>query len=259
MIPGGIQKTSLIDYPGKLACVIFLSGCNLRCPYCHNPGLAEGRLRSMEFPDMSRIMDFLERRIGLLDGVVVSGGEPTIHPGLESLCRKIKAMGYALKLDTNGTRPRVIRRLLEKGLVDYVAMDLKTDLDRYGELGARDGVNSALGESIRLLLRSAVTYEFRTTCVKPFVDETVVKNLARTIRGARLYALQPFQETVVLRPEFFGEKSPAFDRRSLQALVRAAVPYVERCILRGADNAAPLEGPMRGSNPDRPVTTTRPL
>jgi pyruvate formate lyase activating enzyme len=145
MVLGGLQKSSLIDYPGKISCVLFLSGCNFACPYCHNPDLAMGCVAANISEDS--IYDFLERRREFLDGVVISGGEPTIQKDLIQLCRKIKQMGYPVKLDTNGSRPRVVQILIEEGLVDYIAMDIKTDTARYSSLMKKDAPRSA-GENI---------------------------------------------------------------------------------------------------------------
>ncbi|MBW1769313.1 MAG: anaerobic ribonucleoside-triphosphate reductase activating protein, partial [Deltaproteobacteria bacterium] len=138
MLFGGLQKSSLIDYPGKLSCVLFLSGCNFDCPYCHNPGLVKGRFSDHAQFEEKTVYDFLEKRRGFLDGVVVSGGEPTLQKDLVSLCEKLKEMGYPVKLDTNGSRPQVLRSLIDEGLVDYIAMDIKTDLLRYSSFIKND-------------------------------------------------------------------------------------------------------------------------
>ena len=130
----GLQKNSLIDYPGKASCVLFLFGCNFDCPYCHNPDLVRGGLSCHASLDEKTVYEFLERRKGLLDGVVISGGEPTLDKDLVFLCEKIKQIGYPLKLDTNGSQPQVIKRLIQEGLIDYIAMDIKTDPLHYSPL-----------------------------------------------------------------------------------------------------------------------------
>ncbi len=231
MVLGGLQKSSLIDYPGRISCVAFFSGCNFDCPYCHNPDLARGELTQSTL-DNAALIKFLSRRKGLLDGVVMSGGEPTLHDGLGKLCRRVKDMGFGIKLDTNGSRPHVLERLLNNGLVDYVAMDIKTDPDDYGHLAKGRSVSADIKRSVRILMGAGVDYEFRTTCVKPFVDESIIRNIARLIKGARLYALQRFQEETLLHPDFFKEKTSRFKESELSRLKSIAGRWVERCLIR---------------------------
>lgn len=207
---GGIQKQSLIDFPGRLSCVLFLTGCNLDCPYCHNPALARGEVPDPEAPGIEEAMDFLKWRRNFLDGVVISGGEPTIHPGLERLCADIRALGYPVKLDTNGSRPAVVERLIDRGLVDYIAMDVKTHplLYRHHFRSACDP--AAFLESIRLVIDSGIDHEFRTTCVRPLVSPGIIDAIARLIAGARRFVLQQFRPSEILRPDFFlnGQSRP---------------------------------------------------
>ena len=161
----GLQKMTLLDFPGKVACTVFLSGCNYRCPFCHNAELLDGSAQ----PLMSReeFLSFLSKRRGLLDGVCISGGEPTLHAGLKELMQDIKAMGYAIKLDTNGSRPVLLKELVNEGLVDYVAMDIKNCPARYAETCGLPKVDlGAIEESARFLLSGAVDSEFRTTVVR---------------------------------------------------------------------------------------------
>ena len=147
MVFGGLQKNSLIDYPGKVSCVLFLSGCNFDCPYCHNPDLAKDSSLCPVLLDEKAVFDFLQRRKGFLDGVVISGGEPTLQKDLLVLCKKIKELGYLIKLDTNGSRPQVIKRLIDEGLVDYIAMDIKTDPFHYSPLIAKSQIPPAQPEA----------------------------------------------------------------------------------------------------------------
>ena len=229
---GGIQKNSLIDYPGKLSCVLFLSGCNFDCPYCHNPDLAKGCARCPFFDGEEQLFSFLDKRKHFLDGVVISGGEPTLQQDLETLCRRIKQMGYPVKLDTNGSRPEVLEKLLGQKLVDYVAMDVKTDPQRYAPAICRKKDPSAVLASIKLIMAEAPDYEFRTTCVRPLVDEGVVERIAQRIAGARLYALQHFEDGCVLHPEYFHHPHPGFDQETLETMRDMAAPYVQRCSIR---------------------------
>jgi pyruvate formate lyase activating enzyme len=229
---GGVQKNSLIDYPGKVSCVLFLSGCNFSCPYCHNPDLARGRLMGNACPDEKAVYDFLERRKGFLDGVVVSGGEPTLDKGLFLLCEKIKRMGYPIKLDTNGSQPQVIKQLIDEGLVDYIAMDVKTDLLYYSPLIVKDSDPAQILASIHTIMETAGAYEFRTTCVKPIVDEHSIAKIAKAIRGATLYVLQHFRNGRVLHPEYFAENQRSYDEDGLRHLKSIAEPWVKKCIIR---------------------------
>ncbi len=229
---GGMQKTSLIDYPGKLSSVIFLSGCNFDCPFCHNPALARGSAGCPADLTASNIYAFLEQRQGFLDGVVISGGEPTLQHGLEDFCRQIKGFGFPVKLDTNGSRPKVLARLIDAKLVDTVAMDLKTDPVLYESYIRADCGPDPILESIRILMASGIDYEFRTTCVKPIVTLETVENISRLIQGARLYALQRFRSNDVLHPEFFGGVENEYSNEELQQLWDAANPRVSKCILR---------------------------
>jgi len=229
---GGLLKNSMIDYPGKLSCGIFLSGCNFNCPYCHNPDLVKGCTGPADGFDPANIYRFIEKRKAFLDGVVISGGEPTLQDDLFDLCRDIKSMGYPIKLDTNGSRPRVIKRLLDEGLVDYIAMDLKTDPACYATYIKTDFNVIAILSSIEIIMASEIAYEFRTTCVKPIVTPTVIENIGRLINGASLYALQRFHKNRMLHPEFFKETNYEYTDEELLQLKAVAEPWVEKCILR---------------------------
>ena len=229
---GGLQKNSLIDYPGKVSCVLFLSGCNFSCPYCHNPDLASGRLTGNAWPDEKAVYDFLESRKGFLDGVVISGGEPTLDKGLFPLCEKIKRIGYPIKLDTNGSQPQVIKQLIDEGLVDYIAMDIKTNPLHYSPVLVKDYDPAQLLASIHTIMETAKAYEFRTTCVKPIVDEQSIIKIAKTIRGATLYVLQQFRNGRVLHPEYFAQNQGSYDEDGLRLLKSIAEPWVKECIIR---------------------------
>jgi pyruvate formate lyase activating enzyme len=225
----GLQKTSLIDYPGKVSCVAFFSGCNLHCPYCHNADLARGKVTGCI--RLEELLDFLAPRKALIDGVVLSGGEPTLQPDLEEVCRALRALGLAVKLDTNGLRPRVLERLFSEGLIDYVAMDLKTVPDRYAPMLADEDVGLPLARSIHLIMQSGVAYEFRTTCVRPLVDETLIDAMAAAIAQARLYVLQSFRSGDLLDPSF-SDGDPGFARPAMERLREVAAGRVEKCLLR---------------------------
>lgn len=229
---GGLQKSSLIDYPGKLSSVIFFSGCNFDCPYCHNPELARGCATCTDDLTIENISDFLKQRQGFLDGVVVSGGEPTLQNDLADLCERIKGFGYPVKLDTNGSRPRVLEHLIDEKLVDYVAMDLKTDPVLYKSYIKSDCDPDPILASIRILMESGIDYEFRTTCVKPIVTLETIENMSHLIQGARRYALQRFRNLELLHPEFFGGIENEYSDAELEQLKAAAEPWVSECIIR---------------------------
>ena len=224
----GLQKLTLLDYPGRVACTVFLGGCNLRCPYCHNGELVTAPAPALM--DENGLLAFLKKRQGLLDGVCVTGGEPLLRPGLEALLAGIKALGYPVKLDTNGAFPEKLKQLVEAGLVDYVAMDIKNCPARYGETVGVPGLELApFRESVDYLLSGAVDYEFRTTVVREFHDRAAMEAIGGWIAGAKRYFLQSFvdRETVIqpgLHPRTEEEL------REFLTLLRPAVPAVE---LRG--------------------------
>ncbi len=232
MIFGGIQKTSLIDFPGKVSCVLFTPGCNFTCPYCHNPDLANNRTDLFSPMAEETVIDFLKNRQGLLEGVVITGGEPTLHKRLGKFCEKVKALGYPVKLDTNGSRPEDLDDLLADALVDYVAMDIKTDPYGYAPDISPVDQSKNLISCIDSILSSGLPHEFRTTCLAPFVDAGIVARIATYIEGADLYALQPFKNGVVLDPDFIEKKSTACRKEDLIEFQSIAAPFVTRCIVR---------------------------
>ena len=231
MLIGGLRKFSLIDYPGKISCVIFLSGCNFSCPYCHNPEFVKGDLLRCPILSANRVLEFLERRIGLLEGVVISGGEPTLQEDLGLLCEKIKDLGYPIKLDTNGSRPKVIKHLLHDGFIDYIAMDIKTAPSFYGSIISKKCDPEWILSSIRIIMESSVTYEFRTTCVKPIIDERIIEDIAKSIKGARRYVLQRFRDHKVLDPDYFERLGSFFGEHELFHLKSLAEPWVNQCVI----------------------------
>ena len=233
MIIGGIQKNSLIDYPEKISCVVFLAGCNFTCPYCHNPDLVRWKSSNKPLFDENKICAFLESRKGFLDGVVISGGEPTLNEGLPLFLERIKRLGYSVKLDTNGTRPRMVRHLINNGLVDYIAMDIKADPLAYPRYIDRNYNPQSILTSIEIIRDSELAHEFRTTCVKPMVGEQSIRSISQVIAGAPLYALQRFRDEYgVLDPRFFDRMGDGHDRNELIRLQAIASPWVKKCIVR---------------------------
>ncbi len=196
MIVGGFQKTSLIDYPSKIAAVVFTQGCNFRCGYCHNPELIE--LKSNLQIDESFIFDYLKKRKGLIDAVVITGGEPCIQGDLAEFIRQVKNLDYLVKLDTNGSFPFMLERLFAENLIDYVAMDIKAPLFKYREI-TNAGINlEYINKSIDLIKKYAPDYEFRTTVVKLQLSFEDINEIAKLLKGAKKYYLQSFVSSKIL-------------------------------------------------------------
>ncbi len=195
----GFQGTSVLDFPGRIASLVFYGGCNLSCGFCHNPTLIDD---FDQYPDMpvEALLDALRQRLGFIDGVVISGGEPTLAPTLPSTLSQIKQMGLAVKLDTNGLRPDVVARLMEQQLLDYVALDVKTSPERYGELHHRPVALGELKKTVDLLLSGDVEYEFRTTCVPGLVEEKDIRNMAKLLDGGRRWILQQYVASTLWMP-----------------------------------------------------------
>ncbi len=205
---GGLQKVSLIDYPGKIAAAIFTQGCNFRCPYCHNPDLIPPESRGDLFP-VAEVLAFLEKRRGRLDGVVLTGGEPTLQPGLPEFLETVRAMEYPVKLDTNGSNPAVLERLLGRGLIDYVAMDLKAPEEKYGLFSGPAVPFSRISKTMDLIRQSGVPFEFRTTVVPSLLSEEDLLAVADTLAPADRFVLQRFVPSRTLDPRLAAEKGPS--------------------------------------------------
>lgn len=228
----GLQKMTLLDYPGKVACTVFLAGCNFRCPFCHNSELLDGTAEAvMEVPEL---LSFLEKRRGLLDAVCISGGEPTLQPELVSLIARIKAMGYLVKLDTNGSRPEMLEELVSRNLLDYVAMDIKNSPRRYDETAGCAVKRENLEESIRFLAQGAVDYEFRTTVAAQLHDAQSVEEMGQWVKGlakrkVRRWFVQPFtdRDTVM----FSGLCAP--NEQQLSEFVGILSRFSEETSVRG--------------------------
>ncbi len=198
----GLQKMTLLDFPGKIACTVFLKGCNFRCPFCHNSQLLEDT--AQEMLSREKLLDFLKKRQGLLEGVCITGGEPTLSAGLEALLEEIRILGFPVKLDTNGTHPEILKELVGRALVSYVAMDIKNSPAMYAETCGKNTVDlSKIEESIRFLLSGVVDYELRTTVVEPLHTARSMEEMAQWIAAmgkAKQWYLQSFvdRETVAV-------------------------------------------------------------
>ena len=226
----GLQKMTLLDFPGRVACTVFLSGCDMRCPFCHNFELAEGKAPAVM--DDGEFLDFLKKRRGLLDGVAVTGGEPCLSPGLPDLLCRVKELGFAVKLDSNGCHPDMLRRLLESGLLDYTAMDIKNSPEKYAQTAGVPSVDlGRIRESIRVLMESGRAYEFRTTVVDELHEASDFEEIGKMIEGAEQYFLQSFTDRDTV--PFEGFHAPSRER--MEEYARIARKYVKKAELRGTD------------------------
>ncbi len=218
----GLQKLTLLDYPGQVACTVFLGGCDLRCPFCHNAELLDGSAPPLM--DDAALLSFLKTRRGLLDGVCITGGEPLLQPALPDLMAAIRAMGFRVKLDTNGTHPAKLKEILDAGLADYVAMDIKNSPAHYPlTVGLPELDMAPIRESVRLLMAGQTDYEFRTTVVEQLHGEADFLAIARWISGARRYFLQPFTDRDTVPVAGLCAPPPEAMAHYL-ALVRTLVP-----------------------------------
>lgn len=204
MIIGGFQKFSLIDYPGKICAIVFTQGCNFRCPYCHNPELVKPELFFESIPEED-VLSFLAKRENRLDGITITGGEPTLQSNLLKFMSRLKNMNFLVKLDTNGTNPMIIKKAIEQKLVDYIAMDIKAPLWKYREVVCADVDLAAIEESISIIKKSGVDYQFRTTVVKSMLDEFDQENISEWMKDVKLHKFQKFVPSKVLSPELFEE------------------------------------------------------
>lgn len=204
MIIGGLQQTSLIDFPEKISAIIFTQGCNFRCAYCHNPELLMAKNTDYSF---EKIIDFLKTRIGKLDGVVITGGEATLQADLPECVSQIKNLGFDIKLDTNGTNPDMIKELLDKNLLYYVAMDIKAPLNKYFDVTGLNFNTDKIKQSIDLIKNSGVKYEFRTTVLKKFLDKSDFEEIGNLLEGSEKYYLQKFVSTKILDKTLTDEKN----------------------------------------------------
>jgi len=224
----GIQKLSLVDYPEKMCCTLFTSGCNFRCPFCHNAGLV---VRPAEdVVEQDEVFDYLKKRKGMLQAVTISGGEPTLQKGLKEFVSKVKQLGYLVKLDTNGTNPTLLVDLVESGLVDYVAMDIKNSKQKYAFTCGLDDMDlSGVEQSVDFLLTNKVPFEFRTTVVKEFHGEKDFEDIAKWIGKAQNYYLQQF----VNSGDLVCDGLHGYDATEMQNLLLQVQKYMPNAKLRG--------------------------
>lgn len=225
----GMQKMTLLDYPGYVACTLFTGGCNFRCPFCHNALLVLDLDENYTIPE-EEVLAFLKKRQGLLDGVCVTGGEPLINKDIGDFLSKVKELGFKIKLDTNGTNPALLKELVSQKLVDYVAVDIKNSPEKYAEtVGLKSFDMSTINETVNFLMTGSVDYEFRTTVTKQFHTEKSMEEAARFIRGAKRYFLQNFVDSGNL----IGSGITGQSKEEMEKLLAVVKKYVPDSCLRG--------------------------
>ena len=230
MMLHGLQKMTLLDFPGKVACTVFLGGCDFRCPFCHNYELADGSARPVM--DEAALMAFLEKRRGLLDGVAITGGEPCLRPDLPDLMRRIRGLGFAVKLDTNGTHPALLDGILREGLADYVAMDIKNSPEKYARTAGLAELDlTPIRRSVELLKAGGVDYEFRTTVVDELHEAADFEAIGAWIAGARRWFMQPFTDRDTV--PYGGLHAPSAQK--MEAWLGIMKRFVPDSRIRGAE------------------------
>ena len=230
----GLQKMTLLDYPGKVACTVFTQGCNFRCPFCHNSDLLGGT--GPEEIGIDTLMAFLKKRVGLLDAVCITGGEPTLQKDLDSLLEQIKALGYLVKLDTNGTDPAMVKELVARGLVDYIAMDIKNSPEKYGDTAGVSKMNlTAIEQTMQFLLQGSVSYEFRTTVVAQLHTHQDMESIGRWLQK-----LSPDRKPAALYLQGYTDRESvlmagltAHSKETMQEFADILAPYADKVELRG--------------------------
>jgi pyruvate formate lyase activating enzyme len=224
----GLQKLTLLDYPSKTACTVFTAGCNFRCPFCQNSSLVLGQNDADEYTE-EQILSFLKKRQGLLDGVCITGGEPTLYADLPEFISKIKSLEFCVKLDTNATNPDMLKRLIEEKLIDYAAIDIKNSPEKY-ELTAGADALDTVGQSVEYLLGSDFDYEFRTTVVCPLHTPADLDEIGRWIKGCNKYFLQQYRDSgEIIAPQGLS----SFTEDEMQQLLNVVKQYIPHAELRG--------------------------
>lgn len=225
---GGLQKSSLIDYPEKISAIIFTIGCNFRCPYCHNPEII--KMDGATVFDVAPVLNFLKTRKGKLDGVVITGGEPTLQKGLPDFIKTIKDLGFAVKIDTNGTNPLMLQKLIDEKLVDYVAMDIKGPIDKYSKIVCKMIDINNIIKSIDILLSSNIDYEFRTTVVKSMLLGDDFDKIGKLLNGSPKYYLQRFLPTKTLDESFLSQET--YSDEEFNPIIENLKRYIKHVELR---------------------------
>ena len=226
----GLKKTSLLDYPEKISAIVFTKGCNFKCGYCHNPQLLENNSKNDSI-SIESFFEFLNTRKGKLDGVVITGGEPTLQKDLKLFIEKIKSLGFLVKLDTNGSNPNIVEDLIKNNLVDYIAMDIKAPLNKYSSIINKDIDTDKIEKSIEIIMQSGIDYEFRTTVLKSQISREDFNEIGKLIKGAKKYYLQKFEvKTDILDSSLINEKT--YTNEEFYEIISLLRNYIENVNLR---------------------------
>ena len=226
---GGLQKTSLLDYPEEVSAIIWTVGCNFNCPFCYNKDLVKGNIT--EIPE-DEVLSFLDKRKKMLDGLVISGGEPFLQKDLKNFCKKVKKLGYKIKIDTNGTFPDKLKELIDEKLVDYIAMDIKAPAKKYEKLAGKKTDTKKIKKSIKIIQDSGVDYEFKTTFVPELLKKEDIIEIAKELKGSKKYYLQQFKNDVDLISDTIMDKNP-YSSEFLEETLNEIKPYFSYCKVRG--------------------------
>lgn len=238
MILGGLQKFSVLDYPGHIAAIIFTQGCNFKCQFCYNPMLVCAIKKDHALIQEHGLFCFLKKRINKLDAVVITGGEPTIHQDLPEFIQKIKQLNYLIKLDTNGTNPEMLKKLIKNKLINYIAMDIKAPFEKYNKITGKNFVHHSFSEggnkikkSIKIIMQNNLPYEFRTTVVPGLLDENDIKKIGKLIQGAEKWFLQNFKSNTNLINQKLKNTKSFYDVE-IKAMAETGKQYVKQCEAR---------------------------
>ena len=226
---GGFQKTTLLDYPGHVSAIIWTVGCNFRCPFCYNTNLVK---EESELFSEEEILDFLEKRKGFVEALTISGGEPFLQPDLKEFCKKVKDLGYKIKIDTNGTFPEKLKEMIDEKLVDYVSMDIKAPKEKYNELSGVNPDIEKIEQSISILKNSEVDYEFKTTVVPDFLDKEDIIKTSKWIKDSKKYYIQQFKNDIPVISKELENLTP-YSAEYLEDILNEVKPYFKECKLRG--------------------------
>jgi pyruvate formate lyase activating enzyme len=226
---GGFQKTSLLDYPDNISAIIWTVGCNFRCPFCYNKNIVEG---NVELIPEEEILSFLKKRKGMLDGLVISGGEPLMQDDIKDFIKKVKELGFLVKIDTNGMYPKKLKELLDDKLVDYIAMDVKAPKEKYGKLTGNKSDLKKIDQSIKIIMNIAPDYEFKTTFVPGLLKKEDIVEIGKWLKGSRKYYLQKFKNDVPLLSSELAKTNPYPKEEFLETINRIK-SYFKKCDVRG--------------------------